>query len=172
MVTIKKLTNANVYFDGVNYVGKVEEANLPSVDFKQVDHKVLGMFGVVETPTGIDKLSLKLKWSSILADVLKKVSKGFDAYSFQVRSSLETFESGSKTLEEAVVGSFRGRSKNIPSAGFKQHENVDAETDFALDYYKLEIGGETIFEIDVTNNIYIVDGVDQLATYRANLGLS
>ena len=157
---IKKLTNANVYFDGVNFLGKVEEVTLPEVVFKQADHKVIGMVGSIETPTGMDKMELKMKWSSLLPDALKKISSGFDAWNFQVRSSLETYEAGSRTGEDSVVAFFRGRAKNIPSVGFKQHENVDAETSFSIDAYKLEIAGETIFEIDFTANIYVVDGVD------------
>lgn len=170
-VDIRKLTNANVYFDGQNWLGKVEEVNLPEVATKQIEHKAIGMHGTVEIPTGFDKMEVKMKWSSILPDAMKKVGNAFEAFNFQVRSSLEEYQAGTRTGEASVVAFFRGRSKNLPNADFKQHENVDAETNFAVDYYKLEIGGETIFEIDVTNNIYKVDGVDLLATYRANLGI-
>lgn len=170
-VDIRKLTNANVYFDGANWLGKVEEVGLPEVALKQIEHKAIGMHGTLEIPTGMDKMELKMKWSSLLPDALKKASNGYQAFEFQVRSSLEEYEGGTRTTESSVVANFRGRPKNVPAVSFKQHENVDAETMFAVDYYKLEIGGESIYEIDATNNIYKVNGVDLLATYRANLGI-
>ncbi len=168
---IKKLTNANVYFDGASYLGKVEEATLPNVAIKQADYKALGMHAILELPVGMDKMELKLKWSSIIPEAMKKVADGYTAWDFQVRSSLETYESGGRTAEESYVAYFKGMPKNIPGGAFKQHESVEAETDFSISYYKLEIGGETIYEIDVLNNLYIVNGDDRLATNRANLGI-
>ena len=41
----------------------------------------------------------------------------------------------------------------------------------ALRYYKLEIGGETIHEIDAENMKRVINGVDQLEKRRAALGL-
>jgi uncharacterized protein len=39
-----------------------------------------------------------------------------------------------------------------------------------LVYYKESIDGVVLFEIDVLNNIFIVDGIDQLAAQRAAMG--
>ena len=41
----------------------------------------------------------------------------------------------------------------------------------ALRYYKLEIDGETIHEIDVENMTRVINGTDQLAARRRALGL-
>lgn len=171
MADVRKLTNANVYFDGANFSGKVKEVNLPDITSKQAEHNALGMFGVVQTPTGIDKLELELMWTVILPDVMVKVADYYTSYTFQLRSSLEGYDASGRTTETAYVADFRGRAMNIPGGSFKQHENVEATTKFAIDFYRLEIGGQEIYKIDVLNNIYRVNGVDKLATYRANLGI-
>jgi P2 family phage contractile tail tube protein len=38
-------------------------------------------------------------------------------------------------------------------------------------YYKLEIDGRVMYEIDPLNMIQVVDGVDQLAAERSAVGL-
>jgi len=41
----------------------------------------------------------------------------------------------------------------------------------SLTYYREVHDGRTINEIDVINMIRVIDGVDQLAEHRANIGL-
>ena len=38
-------------------------------------------------------------------------------------------------------------------------------------YYKLEVDGSVIYEIDIINSIRVIDGVDQLAKMREQLGI-
>ncbi|MEM7270753.1 MAG: phage major tail tube protein, partial [Pseudomonadota bacterium] len=40
-----------------------------------------------------------------------------------------------------------------------------------VDYFRVEINGEDVVEIDVENGRRIIDGVDQLAEIRAAMGL-
>lgn len=170
-VDVRKITNANVYFDGASYLGKVSEVTLPDVSIKQADHQALGMVFMTEIPTGFDKMELEMNWTSIIPDAFKKVSNAFNAYTFEVRSSLERYEGTGRVGQDSVVVYFRGMPKNIPGGAFKQHENWEGSTKFNINYFKLEVAGETIYELDVLANIYKVDGVDLLATFRANLGI-
>jgi P2 family phage contractile tail tube protein len=170
-VEVRKLTNANVYFDGQSYLGRVEEVNLPEVAIKQAEHKALGMFGGMDIPAGMDKMELSMKWSTVDPVAMRKVSNAFRSWDFQVRSSMERYEAQGRTAQDSYVAYFRGMPKNIAGQNFKQHDNVEAESKFSITYYKLEINGAIIYEVDVLNNIYKVDGVDLLATYRANLGI-
>lgn len=170
--TVKKISNANVYVNGSNLLGKVSEATLPDISIKQIDHAPLGMHGTMSLPVGFDKMEMTLKWTSFFDDVMRTVANGYSSFSGQLRASQETYDSGGgRSAEEAVVYQFRGRPTNIPTGSFKGHENAEGETKVALDYLKLEIAGSTIYEIDVPNNVYKVNGVDLLATYRANLGI-
>lgn len=169
-VDVRKITNANVYFDGANYLGKVSEVTLPDVQIKQVDHQALGMAFMTEIPAGLDKMELEMNWTSMIPEAFKKVANAFNAYTFEVRSSLETYEGAGRVAQSSVVVYFRGMPKNIPGGAFKMHENWEGSTKFNINYFRLEIGGDTIYELDALANVYKVDGVDLLATWRANLG--
>ncbi|MCX7911192.1 MAG: phage major tail tube protein [Endomicrobia bacterium] len=69
-----------------------------------------------------------------------------------------------------VVVYITGAFKDFPLGNFKQHDNAEFETNLSVYYTKLVVDGEEIFEIDVLENIYKVNGDDVFATYRNNIG--
>ncbi|BDV42440.1 phage major tail tube protein [Geotalea uraniireducens] len=169
-IAIKQITNANVYMDGASFLGKVEEAKLPDVVATLAEHKALGMIGKVELPNGIDKMEMTMKWNSLYGDVLKKAANPFTAVQLQCRCSQETYTGQGRTEEVPVTVFLTGTFKKFPLGGFKQHENVEAETTLAITYFRLVVNGEDIVEVDVLANIYKVGGVDLLAQFRSNIG--
>ncbi|HJT73282.1 MAG TPA: phage major tail tube protein, partial [Chitinophaga sp.] len=89
---INKCTNANVYLNGVSYMGRAEEITLPDIQPKMVDHKALGMVGESELPAGLQKMSAKIKWNAIYPDVMKTTHNVFTSVRLMVRTSIETYE--------------------------------------------------------------------------------
>ncbi|STJ83855.1 phage major tail tube protein [Escherichia coli] len=63
-IEINRITNANIYLDGTNLLGRAEEVKLPDVSMIMQEHKALGMVGKVELPAGFDKLEGEIKWNS------------------------------------------------------------------------------------------------------------
>lgn len=169
-ISINRLTNANVYLDGGSMLGRAEEVNLPALKAKMAEHKALGMVGTIEAFAGFEKLEGKIKWSSLYADALKKTANPFKSVQLQVRGSVEVYASGGRTEEKPVVALLTVTFKSIPGGNYKQHDNVEVESEFIATYMKLTVGGEDITEIDVLANIYKAGGQDVLASYRANIG--
>lgn len=168
---INKLTNANVYLEGNSLLGMAEEITLPELNGKMADHKALGMIGHLEFWAGLDKMEAKVKWNSFYPSVMRKSADPTKAVKLQVRSSLESFDSSGRTAQQSVVCYITGMFKKHPGGAFKQHDNVELENTLNVSYIKLEIAGSVIYEVDVLANIYRVDGVDIMATYRSNLGI-
>jgi hypothetical protein len=103
-------------------------------------------------------------------EVLKKAANPFKAVQVQARASLETYNSMGKLAEVPAVAYLIGTFKEFPLGNFKPQDNAEYETTMSVNYAKLIVGGEEIFEIDVLENIYKVEGVDILETYRNNIG--
>lgn len=169
-IEIKRLTNANVYVDGNSLLGKVDECKLPEVKIIMSEHKALGMQGKLEFPSGIDKLESTFKWNSFYSDILAKVANPYKACEIQLRGSLETYGNGGRTAEVPVVCYMTGLFSKFPMGGFKQHDNVEAETSMAVTYCKMEIDGQVVLEFDALANIYKVGDTDLLQTYKQNIG--
>ena len=169
-VEVKRIINANVYINGNSMLGKAEECKLPDVVSILTEHKALGMVGKLELPSGLDKMEATIKWNSVYGDVLKMAANPFKPVQLQIRSSQETYTGQGRSEEVPVVVHMTGSFKKFPLGGFKQHDNVEAETALTVTYIRLVVNGEDIVEVDVLANIYKVGGVDLLAQYRSNIG--
>lgn len=170
-IKINRLTNANVYVDGNSFLGKAEEINLPVIKQKMSEHKALGMIGLMEFFAGFEKMEAKIKWNSFYSDVLKKMGDPTTAMQIQVRASLEVYTAAGRTEQLPLVVFMTATAKDFPLGNYKQHDNVEAETNLNVTYVRLEINNEPIVELDLVANIYKVNGVDKFATYRNNLGI-
>lgn len=172
MTQIRTLYNANVYIDGINHAGKSEEVTLPVVKPALVDHIALSMIGKIELPAGLDKMdSLKIKWNSIDPDIIKSTADFYTSRDIMIRSNGDVWMNGSRQSSEPVTIFLRGLSMGTPPIEFKHQQSPGIETEFTMSYYKMEINGAVMFEVDYYAQVYIVDGVDLMADYRANLGL-
>ncbi|MOA16877.1 Phage tail tube protein FII [compost metagenome] len=170
-IKINRVTNANIYVDGISLLGRAEEVSLPTIKNKNAEHKALGMVGIVEYFAGIDKLEMKIKWNSFYTEVMKKAANPFEAVKLQIRSSIEGYQGGSRVSQTPVIIYVTAQYKDFPLGNFKQHDNVELESNLSVTYCKMEIDGEEVMEIDVESNIYKVNGEDLLAQYRENLGI-
>jgi Bacteriophage tail tube protein len=170
LMNVQRVTNANIYVDGNSLLGRAEEIELAWPKAKMVDHKGLGMFGTAEFPAGIDKLEARVKWSSIYSEVLA-ITSIFASHQFQVRASVEQYTSQGRTAELPFIGLMTGQFKDGGPLNFKQHQQVDFPTTLVIYHCEYFLAGVQYLLYDVLANIYVVNGVDQLATFRANIGV-
>ncbi len=171
-IKVNRITNANIYINGGSKLGRAEEISAPSVKFKLSEHKAIGLFGAMEFPSGMEKLECKIKWNSFYKDIMKDSADPFKLVDMQIRANMESYTSGGKDGDVPVVIFMSARYKDFPLGNFKQHDNVELESNLSVYYFKMEIDGEEIVECDVLANIYKVNGVDTLAKYRQNLGIN
>lgn|SRR6185437_3092776 len=169
-ISVNRLTNANIYMDGTGLLGRAEEIQVAQPKHKMVEHKALGMAGTAEFWAGVDKLEAKIKWASLYPEVLYAADSPFSSHQFQVRGSLDQYTSQGLTAQMPVVYLMTGVFKDAGGFTLKQHENVDTTSAISVYHSELYIGGVQIHLYDVLANIYIVNGVDQLAQFRSNLG--
>lgn len=167
---VNRVTNANVYINGNSLLGKAEEIDLPKIVSKMAEHKALGMAGSIELPAGFEKMEGRIKWNSYYKDVMAKMANPYEYHSIQCRSSVESYTAAGRTGEVPMVVFMNAQFKSIPLGNFKQHDNVEMESNIAVTYVKVEIDGESVVEFDAIANIYKVNGVDILANYRSNIG--
>jgi P2 family phage contractile tail tube protein len=170
LMNINRVTNANIYLDGFSLLGRAEEVELAWPKAKMVDHKGLGMFGTAEFPAGIDKLETKIKWTSIYTEVLPAMSI-FESHQFQIRASIENYTSQGRVSELPFIGLMTAQFKDGGPLNFKQHEQVDFPTTLVVYHCEYYVAGAQYLLYDVLSNIYVVNGVDQLIRFRANIGV-
>lgn len=170
--SLNRLTVGILYFNGNNTFGKVEDINLPEVLAKMVDHKVLGMNGTMELPTGLDKMESGFKTNGPFPEIISAAMNIWATNSFMFRGNLENYVGGARGSQVPYVLTYRGTFKGGKGGDLKQHENIDLGYKINVTYCKLEVNGVALYEIDIINNIHKVDGVDLLLTQNRNIGLA
>jgi P2 family phage contractile tail tube protein len=169
-IQINSLTNANIYIDGVGLLGRAEEIEIANPKHKMIDYKGLGMAGTAELWAGVEKLESKIKWSSFDSDTLAMSASPFQTHSFQARGNLEQYTSQGRSAQLPVVYLMTGIFKDAGSPTFRQHQMVETISVVSIYHCELFVAGVQIYLYDVFANIYVVGGVDQLSTFRSNLG--
>jgi P2 family phage contractile tail tube protein len=170
-ININRLVNANVYSSGNSLLGKVEEIQLPGVKAKIVDVVALGLIMTVELPSGFEKMTGKTKFNAVYPELIEEFGSPFSTKQIQVRGNLETYDTSGRIAEVPAVAFLTIRFKDVlPAITLKQNDNPEQESEFSCSYYRLEIGGVRMLEIDAFTNTFFVKDKDELATYRTNLG--
>jgi len=115
-------------------------------------------------------IEAKIKWASIYSEILNLANSPFTSHSFQVRGSLDQYTSQGRTAQLPVVYLMTGVFKDPGTLTFHHHENVDTTSTVTVYHSELYVSGSQIHLYDVLANIFVVNGVDQLAQLRSNLG--
>lgn len=170
-ININRLHNANIYVEGNSMLGKAEEITLPAVKAKFADVKVLGLQSDLEFVTGFEKMSGKIKWNAIYPEMFQHFGSPYITKQVQVRANLETYDSSGRTNQVPVVAFLTVRFKDVMAAmTLKSGDNPDQESEYSCTYYRMEIDGVRMLEIDALTNVYFVQDIDQMVQYRISLG--
>ncbi|QSB03237.1 phage major tail tube protein [Methylomonas sp. EFPC1] len=162
------LKNMNLFVDGRGYAGNVEELTPPKLTMKTEEFRNGGMDAPVDVEMGMEKLEASFSLTKYDAEVLKLygLAPG-QTKPFTFRGSISS-EDGT---EKSVVVQLQGMLKELDPGSWKPGERASLKGMIAVRYYKHSIGGLVIHEIDVPNMVRIINGIDQLALTRRNLGM-
>lgn len=156
-----------LYIDGKEKIGSMTEYTPPVLEEITDDFRAGGMPVAVPVSLGLNPLSASI---SVTEDpeilTLFGVKRNHHLAVF-VRALIEDDETGDK---KEVVEELRGKFTKV-DRGTLNTGNINGTTmEMKLSYYKYEIDGKTITEIDPKNMVWIQDGEDMWADERAALG--
>jgi P2 family phage contractile tail tube protein len=169
-ISVNRITNANLYLDGVNLLGRAAEIKLPDIEAIMSDHQALGMIGAIKLPSGFKELDGEIKWNSSYTEVSSRIANPFKPVALQCRSSVENYDSAGRVSELPLVTFLTVTFTNFPLGAFKPRDNAEWTTKFTATYVRQMQAGQEIILLDYMANLFQVNGVDQLAMFRANTG--
>jgi len=169
MATI--LTNAHLYM-GTSQFGKVKEFKFPDISTVTVESKPIDFIGSVKLPIGIKLDDTAIVLNGFDSSVFSQLSDINKEHIITIRGNMKKFNGNVLAEELPVKGVLRAITKKITPLGtIKQQENAEFSVELIPHAAKIEYKGSVLMEVDIPNNIYIIDGVDQLAKMKQNLGL-
>lgn len=151
------IVDAIVRLEGTEQIVGLATVTLPDIEHSVEEIKGLGVDTFEQVnPSSTNALTLQLKFNGFnknmtlgkndVANLVIKVAVGgmdSDAHGF---------------VQKAMIISCKGRVKKRTGGELGKGTKNEPEIELALTYYKQEIDGEVIVEIDKINTIAIIDG--------------
>jgi P2 family phage contractile tail tube protein len=163
-----KLKNMNLIVEGRGQAGKVTELSLPKITAKLEEYRAGGLDAPIDFDMGLEKLEGSFTLAEYDPEVLKLFGLTLgNNTGVTMRGYAEDEMGGS----QAIVAQMRGRLKDQDPGSWKPGDNAELKGAVTCVYYKLEINGKPIYEIDVLNMVRKIGGVDQLQKQRDALGI-
>jgi P2 family phage contractile tail tube protein len=162
------LANLNLFVDGVSFQGDVPSLTLPKLTLKTEEHRVGGMDMPVEMDQGMEKQEAAFTTTGVRRESLKffGLADG-TAFNGTFRGAFQ----GLRGKVTPVIVTLRGRLKEVDLGDWKPGDKAEIKHSVAVTYYKLEVDGRLVYEIDALGMKRVINGVDQLAAQRQALGL-
>lgn len=159
-----------MYNSGQELIG-VAQVDFPSIQHMTTEVKGAGI-GVIDMPVigMMQAMSMTLNFRTVTRDSFALLAAAFNH--LECWGNIQVAEHGSGRLlavQHKVV--VRGVFKNLTPGKMAVAETQDRSIEIEVVYFKELYGGREHLEIDKMNLIYVVDGVDQLAAVRANIGM-
>lgn len=167
----KVLRNFNVIVEGRPLAGIAEELKLPDLERKTEEYRASGMLAPVSLDLGMELLTLEFTLTEFNSDVLKAWGVT-DAGGINTRFMGAARADDSNAGVDAIEISVRGRWKKIEQGNAKNSDMAKMKVQMPLVYYRYNLNGETLIEIDVVNGKEVVGGVDRSADVLKALGIA
>ena len=166
------LKDATVYL-GENLFGKASKATAPDIDMEQIAIKAMGGIGEFNLNGGVKAMTSSVTITGFDKDVFAKIADPYSEISFMILGSIKKYENETLVDELPAKLAIRGSSQKFSLLGeLEAQENIEYPIDFNVSAATLTVNGKQLYDIDMINNIWIVNGVDRLAKTKRNLGLS
>ncbi|MER1986577.1 MAG: phage major tail tube protein [Solibacillus sp.] len=165
------LTNYAVWESATNWIGAAD-VELPSFEALTETLKGSGLAGEVNVPVKghYGAQTLKINFRTLSPDAVRLSET--KAHALDFRGSQQIFDAGQGIyIDQSVVVKTRCVPINFSPGKFSTGASTETANEFEVHYIKIIIGDKVWREFDKFNFVSIINGVDELATVRKNLGL-
>ncbi|MGH7056425.1 MAG: phage major tail tube protein [Acetobacteraceae bacterium] len=169
-LVVNSLWNCNVYLNGTSYLGRAAELSIPQPKRLMEEYKGLGMAARIEIPVGWDRIESEITWASFDHTAIGQIMSSTAMQQFAAMGDIQVLSSAGETGDLPVVYNMTGMTKDPGPIAFKAQENITYKTTITIYHCDLTVAGTQIYLFDALSNLFVVNGVDQLAQYRINIG--
>jgi P2 family phage contractile tail tube protein len=169
-MAISNLRDSNIFVDFSVFIrdnGKIGESpnfQPPEINIQTDDFRGGGMDGTVEIPMGIEKIEFDFDLHTWDTDVWTEL--GYGPGSMDVPITFRGYLITPSGAEKGVLIETRGLLKSIKPAKVEPGKKSIMTIHFAANYYRHNVDGSDVCEIDVFNRVTMINGVDKAARAR------
>jgi P2 family phage contractile tail tube protein len=157
------------FVDGRGYAGKAD-VELPELGIVTEEYAAGGMSGKIKLDMGlVEAIDAKFTLYEYSADVIKLWGLVDGSRVPLVFRGAALGDDGAEATPIKVT--LRGQMHVLNGGSWEAGAKAQMECTVNCRSYKLEVGGQTVIEIDAERMIRVVGGTDQMAALRGAIGL-
>jgi P2 family phage contractile tail tube protein len=168
MIRSTIIEDAIIRLNGTDELVGIAAITLPDIEHKT---ETINGLGVIEhdepIPTAFNAMKLQLKFMNRCKDIVFEYGSNVNLTA-KAAILVEDSETHNNDEVEAIY-SFKGKRIKTSGGDIGKAVKNETELEFSLTYYKEEIQGKVIHEIDVYNKKAIVNGKDLYEKVRSIL---
>jgi len=167
----ERLINFNVYNDSNRMLG-VATVEMPDIEAMTDTVSGAGIAGEVDSPIlgHFGSMTTTVTFRTVTAEAMSLA--GQKSHALEFRGSQQVYDAANGTYSTTPIRvAMRCIPKRVGLGSLEVGSTTDTENEFEVTYLKIFVDGSERIEIDKYNFKYVVDGVDYLASVRADLGL-
>lgn len=165
MTLPRTIRNFNAFVDGFSYFGLASEAKLPQPKVITEAVRNSGMDGPVGLDMGTEAMSAEVTFAEHRSELIKRLGT-------QTRLVLRPAQvSPLGNDADTIIATIGGLVTATESGDLKPGSNATLKLMWDVRYYRLEMNGAELVEIDLVAGIRRVGGTDQLAAIRRAMGV-
>jgi uncharacterized protein len=162
------LGDYQLFQDGFGLAALVEEVTLPDLKWKADDYSGGGLMGTRQMKTILDKLELKYKTAGYDPRAAAAVGQmPGQVGNYKLMASFIVPGDAEIPQKILVTGAMTELKRDAYKAGGKMMTEYTVND---VIYYEEWFDGKQKFLIDLLNQVFMVDGVDQMLQRRRNTG--
>ncbi|WP_316196563.1 phage major tail tube protein [Bradyrhizobium sp. SZCCHNS3053] len=170
------LRDSNIFQDftvWINDNGKMGECpnfQPPEININTEEFRGGGMDVTVEIPMGIEKIEFDFEMHTWDAEIWQNL--GYGVGSLDVPITFRGYLLTANGAEKSVIIETHSLIKSIKPSKVEPGKKASMTVNLAANYYRQEIDGVTVTEIDAFNKITVIGGTDRSANARRILGFT
>lgn len=169
MAIPKVLRGYNMFVDGRNYAGRVDAVTLPKLTTTTEDWRGGGMDTAIKMDMGLEPMEMGIGFKEhdpALFRLFGLINGNAVAATFRAAQ-----QDDRGNVPDPYIITTRGLFTEINPNEAKAGEGGMLNATLSLRYYRLEIAGNVLVEIDAENMVRNIGGTDVLADHRRILGI-
>ena len=162
-----KINKYNVYNQGDRLLGAGDEMTLPSFESSSETVSGAGVLGEIDDPTVgyFTNQELEVPFRVLDREAVDMMDMT-RAVQLTIRGAQQTTDSEGNIEFRPMRAVVRGRSAALELGKVKAGSPMDAKVKLTLLYILIEVGGESLVELDKLNEVFKIRGRDMLAKIK------
>jgi P2 family phage contractile tail tube protein len=163
VLKIGQITNADLYLNGVDIKGRVEELDLGDIGSTEIEHATLGMIGVLKLPgRPVEAIDGKIKFEWLDELIERNLLNPTKRQSLQLHSYVDIFDQTGLNAEKSHTIVTHIGFHVMKRGGVKSQlgKGMGSEHSITVPSFTQKVYGDPtpIIEFDVMSGIYNING--------------